>query len=184
VCLLLALAETLARGPKRLASIEFVFFDGEESMEFAWNHARALFGSRHYVASERTPGSGRHWSQPIRAMLLLDMVGAKDLQLDDDGNSDRTLKGILRAAARSSGHPELALTERNTVTDDHVPFLDAGIPAAVLIDLRDFPQWHTPDDTLEHMSPESLQKVGEIVLTALPHIERRFFTGSSPRAGR
>ena len=46
----------------------FVFFDGEESIEFKWNHARALFGSKRYVTRERTPGTGRHWSEPIRAM--------------------------------------------------------------------------------------------------------------------
>lgn len=175
VGLLLALAETLAQGPKRLASIEFVFFDGEESLEFKWNHARALFGSKRYVAQERVSGSGRHWTAPIRAMVLLDMIGAKDLQLDADSNSDRTLATILRNAAFASGHADLAFTEPNSVTDDHLPFLDAGIPAAVLIDLRNNPQWHTPDDTLEHISAHSLQRVGEIVLTALPDIERRFF---------
>lgn len=175
VGLLLALAETLASGPQRAPTIEFVFFDGEESMEFNWNLDRALFGSRHYVLTERTPGTGRHWTAPIRAMLLLDMVGAKDLQLDDDSNSDRELKAIVRDAARRTGHADLALTEPNTVTDDHLPFLAAGIPAAVLIDLRNNPQWHTPDDTLEHMSADSLQRVGEIVLAALPALERRFF---------
>jgi len=178
VGLLLALAETLAKAPRPRASIEFVFFDGEESLEFKWNGSRALFGSRHFVRAQRAAGTGRHWEAPIKAMLLLDMVGAEDLQLDSDSNSDPVLMGILRTAAHTAGHPDLAFTEANTVTDDHLPFLDAGIPAAVLIDLRDNPQWHTPDDTLEHLSPRSLQRVGEIVLTALPAIERRFF---SPR---
>jgi hypothetical protein len=177
VGLLLALAQTLVKAPQPEASLEFVFFDGEESLEFKWNHARALFGSKRYVAQQRAAGQGRHWTEPIRAMLLLDMVGAKDLQLDDDSNSDRTMKGILRAAAFACGHRDLALTEDNTVTDDHLPFLDAGIPAAVLIDLRHNPQWHTPHDTLEHVSASSLQRVGEIVLTALPQIERRFVPG-------
>lgn len=174
VGLLLALAETLTQGPKRPATLEFVFFDGEESLEFKWNHARALFGSKRYVANERASGTGRHWTEPISAMLLLDMVGAKDLQLDADANSDPRLATILRTAAHASGHSDLALTNPNTVTDDHLPFLDAGIPAAVLIDLHDNPQWHTRNDTLEHMSAASLQRVGEIVLTALPDIERVF----------
>ncbi|HLU38241.1 MAG TPA: M28 family metallopeptidase [Planctomycetota bacterium] len=174
VGLLLALAQTLATGPRPTATLQFVFFDGEESLEFKWNLARALFGSRRFVARERAPGSGRHWREPIRAMLLLDMVGARDLQLDDDANSTPALKGILRAAAHATGNPHLALTEPNTVTDDHLPFLDAGIPAAVLIDLANNPQWHTPDDTLEHVAADSLQRVGAIVLAALPEIERRF----------
>ena len=168
VGLTLALAESLARQPHRELTCEFVFFDGEESQEFHWNPARSLFGARRYVAQEREPGRGRHWTAPIRALLLLDMVGAADLQLDDDGNSDARMKRILAAAAERAGHGQLVFKHRNTVTDDHLPFLDAGIPAAVLIDLHDNPEWHTPKDTLERVAAASLQKVGEIVWTALP----------------
>lgn len=170
VGLALALARALAASPREF-SYEFVFFDGEESREFRWNPARALFGSRRYVAREREPGRGRHFTAPIRAMLLLDMVGARDLQLDDDSNSDPGLKRVLAAAAAKVGLSRIAFQQRNTVTDDHLPFLDAGIPAAVLIDLHDNPQWHTPNDTLDHLSADSLQRVGELVWSALPGIE-------------
>ena len=60
------------------------------------------------------------------------------------------------------------------MTDDHIPFLDDGIRAINLIDLYDNPEWHTKDDTLKHISSRSLQIVGEVVLTALPEIERQF----------
>lgn len=181
VGLLLALAETLAaRGPQA-ATYEFVFFDGEESLEFAWTEARALFGSRHYVAAERTPATGRHWRDPIRAMLLLDMVGAKSLQLDDDTNSHPRIMTALRAAAVACGEEARFFVRRNVVSDDHLPFLAAGIPAAVLIDLADNPQWHTPADTLEHMAAESLHAVGRLVLTALPVLERRFLPEQARR---
>ena len=61
------------------------------------------------------------------------------------------------------------------MTDDHRPFLDDGIPAIDLIDLYDNPQWHTVEDTLDHISAKSLQIVGEVVLTALPALDRLLF---------
>jgi Zn-dependent M28 family amino/carboxypeptidase len=57
------------------------------------------------------------------------------------------------------------------VEDDHAPFLKAGVPAALLIDF-DFPPWHTANDTLDKVSPQSLQIVGDVLLEALPAIER------------
>ncbi len=181
VGLLLALAETLAAAEPREATIQFAFFDGEESLEPHWNEARALFGSRRFVTVERAAGTGRHWREPIRAMLLLDMVGAKDLQLDDDSNSHPGMKAVLRAAAAACDARERFFQRRNTVSDDHLPFVVAGIPAAVLIDLADNPQWHTANDTLEHISPVSLHTVGSVVLTALPELERRFLPARTPR---
>jgi glutaminyl-peptide cyclotransferase len=57
------------------------------------------------------------------------------------------------------------------VEDDHAPFLRAGVPSALLIDF-DFPPWHTAGDTLDKVSPQSLQIVGDVLLDALPSIER------------
>jgi hypothetical protein len=178
VGLLLALAPALAARAHPVATIELVFFDGEESLDFKWNAERALFGSRRYVAQQH--GS----SAPIRSMVLLDLVGAADLQIDDDTNSDRRLVAIFARAAAAHGHGELFFKHRLAVSDDHLPFLAAGIPAIDLIDLHDNPQWHTADDTIEHLSAASLQKVGEVVLTAVPQIEREMLTAAPrPRGG-
>lgn len=108
----------------------------------------------------------------IRAVLVIDMVGAADLQIDDDDNSHRGVRRALLAAARATDAGAWFYAQRNTVSDDHLPFVDVGVPAAVLIDLRDNPQWHTPQDTLDHLSADSLQRVGAIVLTALPGLDR------------
>jgi hypothetical protein len=62
------------------------------------------------------------------------------------------------------------------VGDDHTPFLEAGIPAVDLIDFSYGPgpapgdYWHTPEDTLDHVCPESLDAVGGAALRALPAI--------------
>ena len=58
------------------------------------------------------------------------------------------------------------------VEDDHVPFLEAGVPAVDIIDL-DYPAWHTADDTLDNVSARSLQTVGDVLMASLPHIETR-----------
>ena len=175
VGLLLALARHLAKHPHR-ATVEVVFFDGEESIPYKWDKSRALFGSRRYV--RKNTGAPTNAVEPVRgaiaAFVLLDMVGAEDLQIDDESNSDPTLKDIFRRAAHATGHAAYFFVQPQTVSDDHLPFLDAGIPAIDLIDLADNPQWHTKDDTLEHLSPKSMQIVGEVVLTALPEIERVF----------
>jgi hypothetical protein len=187
VGLLLALAETLRARPRQ-ATIELVFFDGEESRTWAWNQgARALFGSRRYVERYREQQLLGHGGGRIRALVLLDMVGSKDLQIDDDVNSDRRLHGIFRAAAQQAGHATVFFKSEMAVSDDHLPFLRAGIPAIDLIDIADNPQWHTADDTLEHLSAESLQIVGAVVLHALPAIEREFVPergGLQLRSGR
>lgn len=174
VGLLLALAAEL-RGKDRDATIEVVFFDGEESLDWAWNQGkRALFGSRRFLANEREAellGRGRG---KLRAMVLLDMVGAKSLQIDEETNSDPELVGLVRAAATRLGVGSYFFARRIAVSDDHLPFVQAGIPAIDLIDIADNPQWHTPQDTLEHISAESLQIVGAVVLEVLPDIERRY----------
>jgi len=177
VGLLLALAEELAT-QRHEATLQFVFFDGEECLDFDWDSARpetkALFGSRRFVAAERERELAGDQDGAIKAMVLLDMVGAKDLQIDLVTNSDPNLRDIIRSAAHACGHQKVFFGQSHAVRDDHVPFLDAGIPAIDLIDLKDNPQWHTADDTMEHISADSLKLVGEVVLTALPAIEHRF----------
>ena len=174
VGLLLTLAETLAQRQGE-ATLQFVFFDGEECLEYDWDENKALFGSKRFVAQERALQLEPGLHGKVRALVLLDMVGARDLQIDNETNSNRDLYEIFRAAARACGHQKVFFQQSMAIRDDHMPFLEAGIPAIDLIDLVDNPQWHTASDTLEHISPDSLRIVGEAVLTALPAIETRYF---------
>ncbi len=173
VALLLALAPTLA-ATRREATIELVFFDGEESLDWAWNDAaRALFGSRRYVKRNRDAellGEGG----PIRALVLLDMVGRTDLHIQEELFSTRPLRTIAWSAAVATGHQAHFYRRAAAASDDHVPFLDAGIPAVDLIDLDENPHWHKPTDTIENMSPKSMQIVADVVLTMLPEVERAY----------
>ena len=171
VALLLALAPVLQRQRHR-ATIELVFFDGEESLDWAWNEAaRALFGSRRFVKRHRD--ALLLGEEPrIAALILLDMVGRTDLHIQEELYSTERLRRITWSAAVATGHGQHFFQRAEAASDDHVPFLEVGIPAVDLIDLNGNPHWHKPTDTIENLSPASLQKVADVVLTMLPEVER------------
>jgi Zn-dependent M28 family amino/carboxypeptidase len=110
-------------------------------------------------------------------MLLVDMIGDRDLGILRESYSTAWLTNILWASAARLGHSRFFLNTAQAVEDDHAPFLRAGVPAALLIDF-DFVPWHTPDDTLDKVSAQSLGVVGDVVLDALPSIEQYLTTHS------
>ena len=148
-------------------TIELIFFDGEEAVvEWSRNNDNT-YGSRHYVATAQRDGS----LKTLRAFVLLDMIGDKDLVIRRDAASTPWLVDIVWSAAARIGHRSVFSNEQTSVDDDHMPFINAGIPAVDIIDL-DYPAWHTAADTLENVSARSLQIVGDVVLAALPDIEK------------
>ena len=145
--------------------IELLFLDGEEAVgEWATGNT---FGSRQYVEAARTAGK----LAEIKAMILVDMIGDRDLAIKRERNSTPWMTDALWSAARSLKRPEF-VAESTPIEDDHLPFLAAGIPAVDLIDL-DYPHWHTEGDTIDKVSAASLQAVGDVLLAALPAIELR-----------
>jgi glutaminyl-peptide cyclotransferase len=171
--MLLELAPVLAASQPH-ATIELVFFDGEESLDWRWNEAaRALFGSKRYVKNHRDALLLGKESR-IAAMVLLDMVGRTDLHLQEELYSTPKLRTILWSAAVACGHQASVFRRAEAAHDDHSPFLDVGIPSVDLIDLNGNPHWHTAADTPENMSDKSLQITADLVLTMLPEIERTY----------
>ena len=166
--LLLELARVLALRNPTEYSIWFAFFDGEESIEEAWSDADSLYGSRELVKLLKRSGQ----LNSIAAMILVDMVGGSDLGLRRESNSTSWLKDLIWNRAAAMGHGEVfQRAGRFTVTDDHIPFLQEGIPAVDLIDMNYGP-WHSPEDTLDKLSAQNLQIVGSVVLSSLPEISR------------
>jgi glutaminyl-peptide cyclotransferase len=163
---LLELARVLKDRP-RTFTIELLFLDGEEAV-VEWSASDSTYGSRHYVQHARSAGTLAR----IKALVLLDMIGDKDLNLRREQKSTRWLTDIIWSTARRLGHERYFLSETTPVEDDHVPFLDAGVDAVDIIDL-DYAAWHTEADTLDSVSQRSLQIVGDVVLAALPEIEQR-----------
>ncbi|MGE0460346.1 MAG: M28 family peptidase [Vicinamibacterales bacterium] len=164
---LLELARVLKARPKPRFTIEFLFFDGEEAWG-EWRDPNHTYGSRHYVTAARSAGT----LASLRALVLLDMIGDRGLNLRRDTNSTPWLTDIIWATAKRLGHGVHFLDEPFPVEDDHIPFLRAGVPAVDLIDL-DYADWHQAGDTLDKVSARSLQVVGDVVLAALPEIEAR-----------
>lgn len=168
--LLIELARVLKDQPREF-TYELVFFDGEE----AWGDWTTgnTFGSRHYVQAARKAGT----LTGVKAMILLDMIGERGVRLLQDMNSTGWLNDIFWRTAGRLGHQRTFVASTTAVEDDHKPFIDAGIPAIDLIDL-DYPAWHTPDDTLDKLDPMSMKIVGDVVVAALPEVEKRLAGGA------
>jgi glutaminyl-peptide cyclotransferase len=107
----------------------------------------------------------------IKALVLVDMIADRQLSIKREANSTPWLTDIIWSAAQKLGRAEF-VEETTPIEDDHLPFLRAGIPAVDIIDLE-YPYWHTAGDTLEHVSAQSMQAVGDVLLAALPAIELR-----------
>ena len=163
---LLELARAL-KGRRNPLTIELLFLDGEEAV-VAWEGTDNTYGSRHYVQAARADGS----IESIRGLILVDMIGDRDLEIRVDRNSTAWMTNAVWDAARRHGLGRYFVATPTTIEDDHLPFLAAGIPSVDIIDL-DYPAWHTQDDTLDAVSARSLQVVGDTVLAALPVIEAR-----------
>jgi glutaminyl-peptide cyclotransferase len=185
VGLLLALLPVFQKQQRR-ATVQLVFLDGEESRDFDWHDDRALFGARRFVREHRDRQVlGKE--PRIAACILLDMVGRKDLHVDEEQWSTPELREILWSAAVACGQQARFFRTHGKTKDDHMPFLDAGIAAVDIIDLNENPNWHKATDVVENLSAESLQLVGEVVLTMLPEVEREYLPkqyGPAPRSGR
>lgn len=149
-------------------TIELLFLDGEEAVNTEWRDPDNTYGSKYYVRAAQQAGT----LGGLKALVLLDMVGDRDLDVRADSNSARWLNSIVWSSAARLGYTSAFLPEDFAVEDDHLPFVQAGVPSVDIIDL-DYPQWHTAQDDLDHVSARSLQIVGDVVLDSLPQIERQ-----------
>lgn len=131
-----------------------VFFDAEDNGRIpGWDW---ILGSRYFVSRiSALPKC----SEP-EFTVVVDMIGDADQQVYRERNSTGYLTDAIWATAAEIGYGEWIVNEpRHSMLDDHTPFLEAGIPAVVMIDF-DYPYWHTVDDTLDKVSAESLARIG------------------------
>jgi hypothetical protein len=161
----------------------FVFFDGEEAFCFDWDECH-----NPNPADPKTPlpdhtyGSRRYVSQLIvkneltrvRAMILLDMIGYKNLSLGRADLGTAWLVDTVWQTAKQLGYGSVFIDSVEGVgDDDHGPFLRAGVEAIDIIQLSSYQYWHTKEDTLDKISAKSLKTVGDAVIGSLPKIEER-----------
>jgi hypothetical protein len=168
---LLELARVL-KGRRNPMTIELLFLDGEEARMPDWHGTDNTYGSRHYVETARHDGS----LSALKAMLLIDMIVDRDLDIRRDANSTPWLTNLIWDAAKQKQLDGVFLADTTRIEDDHLPFLAAGVPSVDIIDL-DYEQWHTAKDALDAVSARSLQVVGDVVLAALPQIEAHLTKG-------
>lgn len=145
VAVLIELACSIEKAPTPIA---FAFFDGEDSGNLnGWDWA---VGSTHFA---------RRLTDRPAAVVIVDMVGDQDLQIFYERNSNLELNQQIWQAASSLGFSAFVADEKYAILDDHIPFVNLGIPAVNLIDF-DYAYHHTTEDTLDKISAESLRQVG------------------------
>ncbi len=162
VALLLGVADVLKRAPPTVG-VDLLFVDGEDYGDFTKTPADVLIGSRYY-GGHQPPGP-----RPLYAVLF-DLIGDKDLQIYQEGNSLIGAPEVVQLVwdtARDLGYGGYFIASpKHTLIDDHLELQKAGIRAIDIVDF-DYPAWHTQDDTIDKVSPESLQVVGDVALALI-----------------
>jgi glutaminyl-peptide cyclotransferase len=174
---LIELARVL-KARKNPFTVDLLFLDGEEARMPEWAGTDNTYGSRHYVDAAKRDGS----LGSLKALILIDMIGDRDLRIRRDANSTPWLTNYIWEAARRLQLGDVFVNDSTKIEDDHMPFVAAGVPSVDIIDL-DYEAWHTAKDTLDAVSARSLQIVGDVLLAALPNIEAHL-SRSTAGAGR
>jgi len=161
--LLLAIADYLRTQKNRQGySIWLVWLDGEEAIKH-WSDTDSVYGAKHLAEKWQKDGTAKK----VKGFLLADMIGDKDLDIDRDQNSTPWLEDLVGQAATRLGYQSHFFQRLNAVEDDHLPFARIGVPVADLIDFSygyNNVFWHSPQDTVDKLSPQSLQIVGDVML--------------------
>jgi Zn-dependent M28 family amino/carboxypeptidase len=169
--LLLAIADQLRGKTLDGYSIWLVFFDGEEAFQ-TWSESDSTYGSRHLAAKW-----GRDGTLPkIKAFMLADMIGDKDLDIQRESRSTDWLVGLVRQAAHKYGYERYFFQTEEPVDDDHLPFVQRGVPSIDVIDLDYGPNnsyHHTAQDTLDKISARSLTIDGDVFMETIRLINQR-----------
>lgn len=171
---------------RKKCSVGFVWFDGEESVLAGWNDGQNrhpakiqdnTYGSR-YAASKLTPcGNKLCWNFdkkqiPFTALILLDMVGSKELKITRDTNSNRKMLEYLDESSKLLGYQKFLARTPKAIDDDHLPFARRGIPSLNIIDFENLQYWHAPGDKIEHVSVHSMTIAGQLALAVASQVAK------------
>jgi glutaminyl-peptide cyclotransferase len=164
--LLLEIANQLRGKTRQGYSVWLLWDDAEESMRLPWYDPESLYGVRHVAQKWQDDGT----IKKIKAFILEDMIGDADLNIERETNSTPWLEDLMYQAATRLGYQSHFFQRSVPMEDDHRPFLDRGVPSVDLIDF-DYGYnnvfWHTPQDTVDKLSPKSLKIVGSVTLEAV-----------------
>ncbi len=175
--LMLEMARILCSQPKRSNAVWIAFLDGEEAQVVTngvaqWTDTDSVYGSREMSARLALSGDLKR----IKAVILADMIGQFNLHISRDSDSPKWLTDIIWHTAARLGYQDVFVSQEAGTQDDHLPFVHRGVPAIDIIDLTDYQSlgyWHTPQDTLDKVSPRSLAIVGHVILESVAELQRR-----------
>jgi Zn-dependent M28 family amino/carboxypeptidase len=157
-------------------SVWLVFFDGEEAVE-SWSASDSLYGSRHLAAKWERDGT----LKKVKGFLLADMIGDRDLDITRVTTATPGIEDLVYEAAKKTGNASHFFKTDAAEEDDHLPFVQRGVPSADVIDVDYGPHdaehpdgWHhTPEDTLDKLSAKSLTISGEVFLESIHLLNAR-----------
>src|SRR5712692_497955 len=169
--ILLEIANQL-RGKRRDGySVWLLWTDGEDAVK-QWSDSDSLYGVRHLAEKWQSDGT----LKKIKAFLLADMIGDADLNVEREQNSTPWLEDLVLQAATRLGYQSHFYARTTAIDDDHLPFVRRGVPSADLIDL-DYGYGtvfhHTPQDTVDKLSPKSLEIVGNVILQTVSMLDKK-----------
>lgn len=166
--LMLELARLLCPQRGKYA-VWIAFFDGEEAMR-DWSDTDSRYGSRQMAARLSTSGD----IKKIRAFLLADIVGGRNAQFFRESNSTPALVDLVWSTAAKLGYSALFRNDATSAQDDHDSFLKRGVPSVDIIgDFANNGYWHTPQDTLDKISPKTLAIVGHVFLESVKQLQSK-----------
>ena len=167
--LLIALGQYLREHPPEGYSVYLLFTDGEESVSGNWSDSDSLYGTRHLAAKWSGDGTLAH----IKAFVLADMIGWKEMNITRDGNSTPWLEDLLLQAGRETHHSTYLFHNSESLLDDHLPFAKRGVPVLDIIDYQYGPPenreafHHTELDTMDKLSAASLGVSADLFLAMI-----------------
>jgi glutaminyl-peptide cyclotransferase len=151
------------RGPYQ---VWITFFDGEEAVKFIWQDPDNRYGSRQMAAKLAMSGN----LPKIKAVLLADMVGSRNLRFRREADSTKALTDLIWSTSARLGYANIFVNESSSTVDDHIIFLKRGVPAVDVIDFE-IPYWHTVEDTLDKVSAKSLAITGHVFLESVKQLQ-------------
>ena len=174
--LLMAIGDQLraqTAGGKKLDgySVWLLFDDGEEAIQ-SWTDSDSTYGTKHLAAKWYSDGT----LAKIKAFILADMIGDKDLDILRDTQSTGWLVDLVRQAAAKFGYSRYFFKTSNEISDDHQPFVRRGVPSIDIIDLDYGPNnsyHHTDKDTMDKISAHSLTIDGDVFMETIRLIDLR-----------
>jgi len=152
-------------------SVWLVWTDGEEAVR-QWTNTDSVYGARHLAEKWEKDGT----LKKIKALMVMDMIGDAELDIVRDSNSTPWLLDLIYAAAERLGYQSHFYASHGPIEDDHLPFVKRGVPSADVIDL-DYGYnnvfHHSPQDTMDKLSPKSLEIVGDTILETIHMLDQR-----------